>query len=373
LLYDGAGKQGTNEAAIASLKDVIASDPDSALAHAWLAHAYIEHGGESFWVDSAIDEAARAQRTSPTLGIAAKQLARAYVRKGWYARAIAELERARTLGSLNLQPELTVNYFAHGRYDEAYSTAISWKNFNDESPLTQIFVPHILFSVGENDAAERTMRPAITGEPDSQRRTLFEADIALYRGDFTRCRKLAGSIEPGTGDSVQVAAFLVLNCAVQQGDFAGAFAALAPIKSMYARGRSNNNVGNPVLEEAILLEQVHQYERIPDLVREARQGLQAVIDAENDSPRTWLRMAAAQRLSGEKDAALATLEHAFTLGLNFDSRTRFFLEFLPFIDDPRFAELRDKSQANIARQRERIIEQLDPGLRAPIASASDGT
>ena len=195
-------------------------------------------------------------------------------------------------------------------------------------------------------------------------RRLREAKIALYRRDFAHCRELAGSIDPETWDGYFMASSMVRICAVEQGDFAAALATMDATKRAYALESPNGN--NPALREAILLARLNRNEKVPTLLKEARQSLQAAIDSNNESPTVWLRMAAAQRLGGEVDAAYATLEHAFALGLTVNNRNRSDLEFLPFQGDPRFAVLRTKSEAYVAAQRKKIAALLPADLREPV-------
>lgn len=363
-----AKEKSTNEMAIAALKDAIAKAPDSALAHAWLAFAYNSHGGEAFWSDSAIDEAARAQRMDPGLGMAVKQLGFAYSKKGWFARATTAYEQAHALGSLNVASELGLLYYVRGRFDESYRMCRERLRFGDEDIFPQTIAAHALFAVGENDAGEFALHVVMAQQAETELRTLREAEIALYRRDSARCRELAGRIEPEASDGYFTASGMIRTCASQQGDFAAASATMDATKRAYASGRSSPNDNNPVLDEAILLAQLNRRDNVPVLLEQARQGLQAAVDSNNENPTVWLRMAAAQRLGGEVDAAYATLEHAFALGLTVNNRNRSDLEFLPFLGDERFEPLRAKSEAYVAAQREKVVERLDPSMREPVAT-----
>ncbi len=358
--------EGTNAMAIAALKDVITKAPDSALAHAWLAYAYNSHGDDAFWLDSAIDEAARAQRMDPSLGLAQRQLGLAYYRKSWFSRAMAAHEQSRALGSLWVDAELALIYYETGRFDESYRAYLDDQRFAPENKWGQASLAQVLFTVGENDAGERAMRMAMAQEPDPMLRKLREAEIALYRRDFAHCRELAGGIDPQTYDGYFVASRTVRICAVEQGDFAAALATMDATKRAYASAHDSPNGNNPALHEAILLARLNRNEKVPALLKGARQGLQAAIDSNNEYPPVWLRMAAAQRLGGEVDAAYTTLEHAFALGLTVNNRNRSDLEFLPFQGDLRFAVLRAKSEAYVAAQRKKIAALLPAELREPV-------
>jgi hypothetical protein len=80
-------------------------------------------------------------------------------------------------------------------------------------------------------------------------------------------------------------------------------------------------------------------------------------------------MAAAQRAAGETDAAYATLEHAFALGLTLDRRTRGEVELVPFADDARFAAMRAASEAHVADERAAIVAELEASPAAGRSNA----
>ncbi len=323
-----------NTAAIDALRDAIDKAPDSALAHAWLAWAYYWYSGGLIWLDTAVDTAARAQRMDPTLGLAPTTLGFVYANRSWFSRAVAAYEQARALGSLSAESGFATAYYATGRFDESYRLCRERLRFAPDAPLTLGTAAHVLFAVGENDAGERALRVVMARQPKAEVRTLQEAEIAMYRHDSARCRDLAGSIEPETGDGAFDAFTVIRTCALQQGDFAAALAAVDANKRMYASGKIPIG-NNPALREAILLAQLNQHDRVPALVKEARKGFQNAIDSNNEYPPVWLRMAAAQRLSGEIDAAYVTLEHAFALGLTVNNVNRWDAEFLPFVGDAR--------------------------------------
>lgn len=364
-----APAEGTNELAVAALKDAIEKAPDSAVAHAWLGFAYNTRGGEAYWLDSAIDEAARAQRMDPTLSLAEKQLGFAYFRKNWFARATTAYERARAMGNLSVDNELALAYYATGRFADSYRSCRNGWKFATDTPFPQVVATHVLFAVGENDAGERGMRALIATQSDGDLRTLQEAEIASYRGDAARCRQLARRIDPETTDGYFTASGLLRTCAAREGDYPAALATLDATKRAYANGRGYANSDDPALSEAILRVQLNRSEDVAAMLSQARQGLQAAIDASSESPKVWLRMAAAQRLGGEVDAAYASLERAFASGLTVNNRNRWDLEFLPFAADARFETLRARSEAEVAAQRKLVAAQLV--LAVPASSAND--
>jgi len=353
--------EGTNATAIAAFRDVIEASPDSAVAHAWLANAYNDHGGEAFWIDSSIDEAARAQRMDPTLGFAAARLGYAYQSKGWFVRATTAYEQAQSQGTMFLEQPLALIYYQRGRFRDAYHQVAESVRFGTDIALPQVLAAQILLAAGETDAGERALRRAMALEPSASQRALHEAEIAWYRNDFSRCRTLAAELEPERDDGFFSASSLIRSCAIEQGDFAAALATMTATEQAYERDHSGSNSNHPALRKAILLAEVGRGNEIGALVKTARQGLQATIDGSSDFPPVWLRMAAAQHLDGEIDAAYATLERAFALGLTVNRRNRNDPEFLPFRGEPRFEAMRAKSEAYVGEQRKLLQDALKSG------------
>jgi serine/threonine protein kinase/tetratricopeptide (TPR) repeat protein len=359
--------EGTNAAATTALEAVIREMPDSAVALAWLAYAYATHGHEVFWLDSAIDLAARAERIDPTLGLATKVRGLAYQAKGWHAREIEALEKARALGALELENPLGWLYFITGRFVDAYRMSIERRRFGTDDRFPDELAAETLLSVGENDAGERALRHLIDEEPDADRRTLHEAELAWYRDDYARCRELLATIGDDIGDGYFTASTLARNCAIATGDYAAPLATMDAAMHEFATNPDASNGNNPALRKAILLAAAGRNEEVPALVEQARRTLQAAVDGNVDYPPVWLRLAAVERLAGDIDAAYATLEHAFALGFTINRRNRGDVELLPFRDDARFAALRAKSEAGVAAQRPAIAALVasDPAFAPP--------
>jgi tRNA A-37 threonylcarbamoyl transferase component Bud32/Tfp pilus assembly protein PilF len=356
-------RDGTPSDASTALKDVIAESPDSAVAHAWLAVVYqetagltarfIDAVGEPLWIISSIGEANQAQRIDPTLGFATAQLARAYLAKGWLARATTMYELAQAQGTLLLEETLGAIYIQRARYRDAYQQ-FQRVRFGTDYVYLQLMAAHTLLAIGETHAGERALRRAMAHAQSASERALQEAEIAWYRDDFARCRAIAAQLEPEQSEGFFTGSSLIRACAIEQGDFAAALSTMATTEQAYIRSEWLRWDTDPALPKAILLAEVGRTGEVGALVQAARQTLQALIDSGNDSPWVWLRMAAAQRITGEIDAAYATLDHAITLGLRITPKTRGNVEFLPFRHDARFAALRDKSERDLAEYRRDI-------------------
>lgn len=352
-----------NDQAITSFKRAIALAPDSANAHTRLAEAYEQratrYSDSAVWLDSAIEEASRAIRLDPTLGYAQDTLGLAYYYKGWFKRATAAYEHARSLGAAG--NNLAMVYYQLGRYDEAY--ALGAAQVEDMGPTfaDDYESAMILFTLGATDAGERLMRRALAFETRTDKRDReAEAEIALFRGDYQRCRALAEPLDPLLVSSGFYSADEVATeCAVRQGDYAGALKNLMPEIQRNAHGMADAGSGGPMLERAILLRLLGREEEAAPVLEAARQAAQAAIDGGSEYWKNWRRLAAVQRLRGEVEAAYRSLDAAFAHGMRINPRNDGDLAFLPFKDDARFAQLRNEQAAELSAMRERVLAQLD--------------
>ncbi|HKE49088.1 MAG TPA: protein kinase [Rhodanobacteraceae bacterium] len=363
--------------AIEWMKEVVEEAPDSAMAHARLALALSGHGGEAYWLDSAIEEAARAQRMDPTLGMAAKHLGLMYMAKGWWVRMTAALEQARSLGSANIEDSLGWGYFTTGRFADSYRMTVERRRFGTDEMHPFMLAAQSAYAVGETDAGERMMRDLIDRDPDTSQRTVREAEIAFYRGDYARCRELVQTLDEDRSDAYFSSANLERICAIEQHDLPAALAAMEKTKRLFYRdgGRNAPNGNPPELREAILLTELGRGDGVPALIEKARTSLQAKIDSGDEYAPVWLRMASLQRLAGETDAAYATLEHAFAVGYTINFRTRKDIELMPFRGDARFAQFVARSDEHLADERGKFEEMFaaearDAASNVPAAGAN---
>jgi serine/threonine protein kinase len=356
-----AGQDDTNLAAIEWMKEVVEEAPDSATAHARLAYALRGHGGERYWIDSAIEEAARAQRMDPTLGLAASYLGILYATKGWFTRATSAYEEARALGSHTTDGNLAWVYFHTSRFADSYRMSVEMSvrrrryGTYETYPLT--LAAQSAYAVGETDTGERMLRDLAEHEPDLAQRTLREAELAFYRGDYARCREHTAALDENTADGFFDSANLERSCAIEEHDLPAALASMQKTKRLFYEkngGRNAPNGNPPELREAILLVELGRRDEVPALIRNARLSLQAALDSGGDFRQGWLRMASLQRLAGEVDAAYATLEHAFAAGYTINVLTRDDIELMPFRNDVRFAAFRAKCDAYIADERRKL-------------------
>lgn len=366
---------GTNDAAIEAFQQAIAIDPGFALAHADLSGAYTQRakrfGGAAFWNETAISEAERAISLDPSSASAWDSLALTYFYRGWLQRATATYLRARALGG----PEdymLAHLEYANGHFDESFRLFRQNLEFSSRWAANLYWAAEPLFTVGELDAGERWMRAAIAAEPHAGKRQLMEAEIARYRGDFGRCRKLAEPLDPdlvsgGTASANDYARM----CAEQQHDWTGALALLRHDIQHYQQGTGDLYLDNPLLEQAVLLRQLGRNAEAAELLAAAKRKEQAAIDSGREYFQTCLRMAAILRMQGDTEGAYRMLDRATAQGLTSNTRTEGDYEFLPFQGDARFAAWQKASRAKVAVMRRHIQQMLkQPGYRPTAAEAS---
>lgn len=366
--YDSA----SNDAAIEAFQQAIAIDPKFALAHADLSIAYGQRakrfGGAAFWNDAAITEAERSLSLDPGLASAWDTLALAYYYRGWFQRARVTYQRARAFGGRE-DFMLGVLDYQSGRFDESFQLARHNLEFSRRGAGELYWGAEPLIAVGEIDAGERWMRAAIAAEPNAGKRRLMEAEIARYRGDFKRCRELAGSLDPdlvsgGTGWANDFAR----TCAEQQHDWTGALVLLQHELQQYAGGTGDIHLHDPLLEQAVLLRQLGRDAEAAPALAKARQIEQAALDSGDEYFGHFLRMAAILRMEGDSEGAYRMLYGATARGLTSNPRTDGEYTFLPFEGDARFAAWQKASRAKVAGMRQRIEGLLkQPGYQPTAA------
>lgn len=359
--------------AIAAYRRTLALAPACASAHVRLADAYGElaatYNDSAFWLDAAIEEANRAARLDPTLGAAYSSLGDIYYFKGWFGRAATAYEHARALRALGVDNGLGIVYYQQGRYDESFALFFNGLDFSTPSMHGAYMRAQVLYTLGATDAGDQMMRSGLALEPRAEKRNEAEAEMALYRGDFARCRQLAEPLDPLTiSGGFYSAGEVAMECAVPQGDYAGALRDLAPAIALHAQGKADRGNSGPMIEEAILLRLLGRGNEAAPLLEQARQAAQAGIDDGSEFWKNWRRLAAVQRVEGDVDGAYRTLDVAFAHGMRISARTAGDLQFLPFRDDARFAELRKSQAAELAVMRERALAMMasppDPTARA---------
>ncbi|MBN8735194.1 MAG: hypothetical protein J0H27_02885 [Xanthomonadales bacterium] len=255
-----------------------------------------------------------------------------------------------------------------GRFDDSFQLARHNLEFSRRGAGELYWAAEPLIAVGEIDAGEHWMRAAIAAEPHAGKRRLMEAEIARYRGDFKRCRELAGSLDPDlvSGGSGWANDF-ARTCAEQQHDWAGALILLQHELQHYAGGTGDISLHDPLLEQAVLLRQLGRRAEAAPAIARARQIEQAALDSGDEYFGHSLRMAAILRMEGDSDGAYRMLDGAAARGLTSNPRTDGSYEFLPFQGDARLAAWQKASRVKVAGMRQRIQMMLKQAGYLPTA------
>lgn len=343
--------------AIPLLQRVIERDPGQALPRTWLAFAYLNRADDAVWADAAIDEAARAERLDPTLGMATKMLGLAYQRKGWLQRAVARYEHAETLNTLYVEEPLGLMYYELGRLADGWRMYQRLDVYGSDGFFIQVLGAELLLAAGFGERADALLQAAEARAGDPESRRFLAAERAWQAGDFAACGESLAGLPLPARYGLRSVAGLRGACAVGAGDLETALA----VAEAYWREVPPERMSSQaplMLPVAILRMRLGKAEGVTELVAQAHQALQAAIDSGNEYPRIWLSMAAVQYLQGEQESAWASLARAFELGLVLHAGNREEPEFLLFRDEPRFQPFLERSQRQLAAERGRIEGDL---------------
>jgi TolB-like protein/Flp pilus assembly protein TadD len=161
-----------NEDAIDSFRTALELDPEFALARAGLAYACALqghlYGGQSSWLDAAIEEAERALSTDPDLADAHVALAAAYEIKGWHLKALEESKTAIELSpnSDRGYSELGWVYVATGRLKEAYRQFRRALALNPRHAGNYWVMGFLYLILADHQKAEQWAASALELQPD---------------------------------------------------------------------------------------------------------------------------------------------------------------------------------------------------------------
>jgi non-specific serine/threonine protein kinase len=189
-----------NEKAIALFKQAIEQDPKFALAYAGLANCYIERkvrfGGESFWLDSAIDLCRTAIAVDQKQSRAYTVLARAMIVKNRPGEAQEAVNKA-----LELAPnDKEANFRAASQLPysslEKYSLLLKCRLLDPNDPR----IPYLLGEVGvfleDSPLRERWLQRAIHLENNEDRKRLMGCEQLVYQKKYQAALDKLQSLSP---------------------------------------------------------------------------------------------------------------------------------------------------------------------------------
>ena len=220
-----AHRQEDNDQAVERFKQSLQQDPKFVLAYIGLAEAYVDrvkrfHGADS-WLDAAIDLYQQAIALDPKQLRAYTGLAAAFDLKGWFDRMGEPVRNA-----LELSPnDWDANRMAAAestefrRQVEMYASIRKCFMTNPNDSWAPYELALICWTVGAQDLADKWMERAIHLEPDPQRRRLLECERLVYQGDYAAALPGLRLLPADLKTHYTAAADLALFCSMQLGDW----------------------------------------------------------------------------------------------------------------------------------------------------------
>jgi non-specific serine/threonine protein kinase len=161
-----------NEDAIGFFQAALERDPDFALARAGLAYActlqsYV-YGGQSSWLDTAVEEAQKALSIDPGLADAHVALAAAYTIRGWNRKALEEAKTAVELSPNSDRGYLELGWVhaSTGRLEEAYVQFRKALSLNPLHAYNYWNMGFLYLALGDHEKAEQWVSSALELQPD---------------------------------------------------------------------------------------------------------------------------------------------------------------------------------------------------------------
>jgi serine/threonine protein kinase/Flp pilus assembly protein TadD len=352
--------RGRNLEAIGLLRKALDLDPRFAAAKARLAYRtfFLGYYDDPKYVDEAISLARGAASIDPTLAAPHFALASAYSVKG-----LGDQARLSFLRALELDPNhtssmnnLSIHESHFGRFDESLywarrAWALSAKGAND---YYHVSVP--LVSLRDDELSEAWLRQGEQRFPAEPRIQIMLAAVELVQGRdaeaLARARRAVQS-SPTNEEPKHVLldlAFLLRPKDVMPIVRAG-FETAPDVPSDWLAHETMRT------RYAILLKEGGQGVEATRLADEAAATARRQLDAGSQSPSLMIEVAAVHMIKDDPEAALDSLEEAYQKGFrayDFVERDRVFA---PLRDSPRFRQLVQQMQQDVAAMRQRARER----------------
>jgi tetratricopeptide (TPR) repeat protein/TolB-like protein len=344
--------------AIALFRKALRAEPNSALAHSYLAlaaTARIHYNADLSFLELGKTEADKALLLAPDLGEAHKAKAGVSYQQGKFSEALEEQLRAIEAGGLE---ERVVNFIGQtldilGRPDQA----LNWYALLSHAARTpgeiDSRVGDCWVKLGDDEHAVQSYTRALEYRPDFSEGVVGISRVRLLQGDFEGARKILHSgrwnrNEPADTDQMtaQIEFFardfpaaeqLYRNLAENNADGGGEYYGAVTYES--ALGRARQALGDNRGAKALL-----------DLCREKEA---ADLDRAPENPEAAYRLAAVEASLNMREAALDHLRRAATSGwidyrsLNLDPRFDYLRE------NPAFQMIVNNLSAKVAEMRSR--------------------
>lgn len=302
--------------AIALFKKAVEAEPNSSLAHTYLA---MEASGRTYYnpdrsfLALAKSEAQRALQLSPESAEAHRALSGVYYQEGRFSEALEQALQTVEIGGLQdrLAMFLGMTLDMLGRPHQA----LGWNQVAAQLSVNPGDVDSLIgdcwTKLVDDQQAERAYARAIELQPTSSYGTVGMARLRLLEGNFEAAREICRSLPVARGDAAEIAAqieffarkfdaalelYRTLNRANPNGG--GSFYGAMTYCS--AAGRAKQALGD-IIEAKRVLEECLTRER-------------ANAEREPDNPEALYRLAAVEASLGMTEAALSHLRKAVALG-----------------------------------------------------------
>jgi tetratricopeptide (TPR) repeat protein len=344
--------------AIARFKEAIADEPDSSLAHSYLAIAAT--GRTHFvadwnYLELGKAEALKALALDPNSVVAHRALSGAYYQEGKFQDALEELMRTVEIGGVDGKLAGFVGMILDllGRPDRALNWYQIGSKLNELPGEIELRVGDSWVKLGDDEQAFKAYDRGIELQPGSLQGAMDKARLHALRGEFESARQICINRVRNNelGEMAQIAAqieFFARNypaaeelyTKLAKGDEEGGGSFFAAISYQSALGRIKQALGSTEAATGLLQE---------SLARES-----AILNRQPANPEAAYRVAAVEASLNLTEAALQHLHQAIDLG---------WLDFRSLQKDPRFDSLRANPE----------LDALIDGLSAKVAELRSNT
>jgi tetratricopeptide (TPR) repeat protein len=344
--------------AIARFREAIAAEPDSSLAHSYLAIAATSRTyfiADWSYLELGKAEALKGLALDPNSVVAHRALSGVYYQEGKFHEALEELTRTIEIGG----PDEKVTAFLGmtldllGRPDRALNWYQIASKLHKRPGEIELRMGDIWAKLADDEQAFRAYERASELQPGSLQGAVARARLHVLRGEFEPAREICINHLRNNelGEMAQVAAqieFFAKNYAAAEelyaklakGDEHGGGSFYAAVSYQSALGRIKQALGSNEIATGLLHE---------SLARE-----RAILDRQPANPEAAYRLAAVEAALNLTEAALQHLHQAVALG---------WLDYRSLQKDPRFDSLRSNPELNT----------LTDGLSAKVAELRSKT
>jgi len=327
--------------AIARFKEAIAAEPDSSLAHSYLAIAATSRThfvADWSYLELGKVEALKGLALDPNSVVAHRALSGVYYQEGKLHEALEELIRTIEIGGADEKVTVFLGMILDmlGRPDRALNWYQIASKLNKRPGDIELSMGDIWAKLADDEQAFRAYERAIELQPGSLQGAVGKARLHALRGEFELAREIClNSLRNNElGEMAQVAAqieFFARNYAAAEelyaklakGDEQGGGSFYAAITYQSALGRIKQALGFDEIATVLLQE---------SLTRE-----RATLNRQPANPEAAYRLAAVEASLNLTEAALQHLDQAVALG---------WLDYRSLQKDPRFDSLRANPELN---------------------------